>query len=137
MTPDELRALAIRLGCSSLALSKQESLVVDILGCAVFAFCEGTWEELIQCAVLGAWPLLYCHGSDGWSRIVSEVRQVTVDDHLIRRHGKLRAEFNLEREVKKEHRQRRTFSPRHGIHSTQAYAQWYIWMAYLPSCGRD
>jgi hypothetical protein len=42
---------------------------------------------------------LYCHGSDGWSRIISETVQVKLDQHLIKRHGKLRAEFNLEREI--------------------------------------
>ena len=45
--------------------------------------------------------MLYCHGSDGWSRIISETVQVKLDQHLIKRHGKLRAEFNLEREILK------------------------------------
>ena len=99
MLPDELRALAVQLACTSLALSPQQLRQVEILAYSIAAFSQQEWEELISCAVASSSPLLYCHGSDGWSRIISETVQVKLDEHLIKRHGKLRAEFNLEREI--------------------------------------
>ena len=101
MLPDELRALAVQLACTSLSLSPQQVTHVEILAYSTAAFCQQRWGELLSSAVASSSPLLYCHGSDGWSRIISETVQVKLDEHLIKRHGKLRAEFNLERELLK------------------------------------
>ena len=101
MHPDELRALAVQLACTSLALLSAQLTQVEHLAYSISAFCQQKWDELLSSAVASSSPLLYCHSSDGWSRIISETRQVKLDDHLIKRHGKLRADFNLERDFLK------------------------------------
>ena len=97
--PEDLRGLALRLGRPSLALSEQGDREVQLLGSAILLFCEETLDRLLANAVAGLWPLMYCYASDGWGRAVIELRQVKVDDYLIRRLGKLRAEFLLHREL--------------------------------------
>ena len=87
MHPEELRALAVQLACTSLALSQQQVTQVETLAYSIPLFCEQKWDVLVQFAVDGSLPLLYCHGSDGWSRIISETVQVKLDQHLIKRHG--------------------------------------------------
>ena len=96
--PDVLRSIAQKFGKGSLAMCPQDDRELKALGYAIAVFCCRRWDELLQHAAAGAWPILYCHGSDGWSRTVSELRTIRTEDHLITRHGKLRAEFNLERE---------------------------------------
>ncbi len=98
MLPDDLRALAVQLACTSLALSPQQVTQVAHLAYYISAFCQHKWDVLVQSAVASSSPLLYCHGSDGWSRITSETRRVKLDDRLIKRHGKLRAEIIPERD---------------------------------------
>ncbi len=116
MHPDELRALAVQLACTSLAFSQKQLTQVENLAYSIAAFSQHKWEELISCAVASSSPLLYCHGSDGWTRIISETVQVKLDQHMIKRHGKLRTEFNLERKILKKTMPDTSISPWHLHH---------------------
>ena len=96
-----LRSLASRLGQTAGVLSDADEFQVECLGAAVTAFFDAKWADVLRSASVQSWPVLYCHASDGWSRVVSELRLVRCQDHFIRRSGRLRAEYNLERELLK------------------------------------
>lgn len=99
--PEDVRELAQRLGRTQLALSEHDEKEVAWLGAAMFAFSLHKWDELVQCAVDGQSPLLYCHASDGWGRTINKTKQVRFNDYMFGRSGKLRAELNLEKELLK------------------------------------
>lgn len=56
-------------------------------------------RDLLHKASVHGWPVLYTYMSDGWGCKVSTGRAVHVGQHLVRREGKVRAEFLLERSM--------------------------------------
>ena len=98
---EELRELVARLGKPALVLSDSELATVGDLGVAIAAHCSEAWRALLADAVAATKPLLYAYASDGWSRMVSETKTFRFQEHLVKRRGKVRAEFLLEKEILK------------------------------------
>lgn len=99
--PDELRALAVRLSRSALVLDAKDEKVLKCLAETILRYSEAKWAELTRCAVANGSPMLYCYGSDGWSRIISGNKVVRHPDGIVKRAGRLRAEYLLEKEILK------------------------------------
>lgn len=56
-------------------------------------------RDLLHRASSQGFPVLYTYMSDGWGCKVSTGRVVHVGQHIVRREGKVRAEFLLERSM--------------------------------------
>lgn len=59
------------------------------------------WTSLLTSAVRDRRPILYVYGSDGWSTKLSECHAFKIGSRTIRREGRVRAEFLLEKTILK------------------------------------
>ena len=100
-TPDEIRELISRLARPAAVLSDADERRLACLASAVVAFGQQRWDSLIRGAASRSQPLLYCYASDGWSRFINSWTTRKVDGVLVKRVQRIRAEFNLERELLK------------------------------------
>lgn len=74
-------------------------------------------KELLERANREGWPVLYTYMSDGWGCKISSGQAVHVGEHIVRREGRVRAEFLLEKSILK------TLSPSGVVHTALRWEQ--------------
>ena len=95
MDHDKFASLVHSLSVTSLSLNERDLSMVYSLADVFSRYTSLKWERLL--AAYPEAPSLSVYMSDGWSADVSSWSQKFIGQHVVRRRGKLRWEFPLQR----------------------------------------
>jgi len=111
---------------------------------AIFDVLKQKWDAILYRARDANLPVMYIYGSDGWGCNLTEGHAYKFGDYVMRRSGKVRAEFLLERALLKsidyEHRVNMAIKFSAPRKMTKGKLGWNIWQAaveYHPLLRRE
>jgi hypothetical protein len=114
---EDIASIVGRLAKPSAMLGKHALGQVLRLSTALKQETSSRSTHLLGKAREGQWPVLYSYMSDGWGCKISSGQSFHLGQHLVRREGRVRAEFLLEKSMVK------TLSPSGVVHTALRWEQ--------------